>query len=132
MVQVASFQPSPSLRPYVQVIRVIGADAGLSAPLPEPGLVMAVRYAGCAALVDGAATRRIPNATLSGIRASMRRIHTTIGGGLVVAVFRSTGAAHFFAGPLHELFGQVVDLGEIASRADVERLQSRLAEATSH
>jgi AraC-like DNA-binding protein len=133
IVQVESFQPSPRLRPHVQAIRVIVSEAGeLTAPLPEPGLVMAVRYAGRAETIDNGVGHQIPDASVSGIRASMRRISTTVDGGLVVAIFHAAGAARFFSGPLHELFGATVDLGDLTSRSDAERLQARLADASSH
>src|ERR1051325_11140564 len=124
--EVASFPPSPRLRPYVQAIRAIVADAeSQTGPLPEPGLVMAVRYAGRADLMDDGARFRIPDASLSGIRPSLRRIHTTSGGGLVVAFFGTAGAPPFSPPPWHELFGTAADLGDAPRRTDVDRLQSQ-------
>jgi AraC-like DNA-binding protein len=130
IVRVHSFEPSGRLRPYVRAVRVIvtGAEV-LTAPLPEPGMVLGLRYAGHAVMLEQDGVREIPDATLSGIRPSVRRIHTSGGGGLVVVVFEATGAAHFFGGPLHELFSGMADLAELTSRAATDRLQTRLAEA---
>lgn len=130
IVRVHSFEPSARLRPYVRAIRVIVTNAGvLTAPLPEPGLVLGVRYAGHAVMMEHDGTREIPSATLSGIRPSVRRIYTSGGGGLVVVVFQPTGAAHFFERSLHELFSGMADLAALTSRAGIDRLRTRLAEA---
>ena len=128
--RVHSFEPSARLRPHVRAIRVIvtGADV-LTAPLPEPGLVLGVRYAGHAVMLEHDGAREIPRVTLSGIRPSVRRIYTTAGGGLVVVVFQATGAAHFFDRPLHELFSGMADLADLTSRTGIDRLQTRIAEA---
>ena len=128
--RVQSFEPSARLRPYVRAIRVIvtGPEV-LTAPLPEPGLVLGLRYAGRAVMMEPGGAREIPRATLSGIRPSVRRIYTSAGGGLVVVVFQATGAAHFFEWPLHELFSGMADVAELTSRAGTDRLQTRIAEA---
>jgi transcriptional regulator GlxA family with amidase domain len=57
---------------------------------------------------------------------------TSAGGGTVLATFHEAGAAPFFAEPLHELFGATVALGELVSRAEVERVSSRVADAADH
>ena len=59
----------------------------------------------------------------------MRRIYISAGEGLVVVVFQPTGAAHFFERPLHELLSGMANLAELTSRARIDRLQTRLAEA---
>jgi len=133
-----SFQPSERLRPFVLAIRVVetGTDgvtdargATISAPLPEAGLILAIRYAGRAELMDGRAAYAVPDASLTGVRTAIRRIRTSPGGGVVVAPFRAIGAMQFFDVPLHELFGGMAALADLASAREVDRLQTCLAEA---
>jgi len=128
--RVESFEPSAQIRPFVRAIRVIESDTALvAAPLPEPGLVLGVRYGGRARLVEDGAARALPAALLTGIKPALRRIHTEAGGGLVLAVFEAGGAARFFDGSLYELFGEIVDLVDLTTRQEIDRLQTRLAEA---
>jgi len=131
-----SFQPSERLRPFVLAIRVVETDtdtgkesATISAPLPEAGLILAIRYAGRAELIEGTAAHAVPDATLTGVRTAVRRIRTSPGGGVVVAPFRAIGAMQFFDAPLHELFGGMAALLDLARAHEVDRLQTCLAEA---
>jgi methylphosphotriester-DNA--protein-cysteine methyltransferase len=128
--RVESFEPSARLHPYVRAIRVIESNMALiAAPLPEAGLVLGVRYAGRASVVEHGVPRALPDALLTGIEPALRRIHTDAGGGLAVAVFKAGGAARFFDGSLYELFGTMVDLAALTGRNEVDRLRARLAEA---
>jgi transcriptional regulator GlxA family with amidase domain len=51
---------------------------------------------------------------------------------VVIAAFHETGAARFFAEPLHELFGKTLALDELIPRAAVERVHQRIAAAPDH
>jgi AraC-like DNA-binding protein len=134
-----SFQPSERLRPFVLAIRVVETgrdgdtdDPTISAPLPEAGLIFAIRYAGYAELIEGGSARRVPDASLTGVRTAIRRICTSPKGGVVVAPFRAIGALYFFDVPLHELFGGMAALLDLVAAREVDRLQTCLAEASTN
>lgn len=124
--------PSERLAPFVRRFTVIEADVEATRSLlPELGLMLGVRFRGTAASVAEDRAIQLPDATLTGMVGAARRIHTSAGGA-VFAAFRETGAARFFAPPLHELFGTTLALDDLAPRTDVERLQDRIAGAADH
>jgi len=127
-----SFAPSPALAPFVREIMLVDVrDTTTRVQLPEPGLVMGVRYRGSASLLAGGAERRLPDATLTGMRNRTRRLRTEAGGGIALAQFHPGGAAAFFPQPLHELFGATAALDDLVPRADVDRTRARVAEAAT-
>ena len=97
------------------------------AVLPVPGLVLGFRYAGTAGLLEGDQLRTLGRTGLTGVRTTLRRMHTSAGGGIVVVSFRPLGAAHFFEEPLHELFGEMVGLEDLAGRGELESVKERVA-----
>lgn len=120
-VTVTTVTPGPELRPYVRCFEIVEAHAPISRVLlPEPGLVLGVRYAG-ASSADGAS---IPTgaAVLTGLRVKARRMTTQGGSGVVVAKFTETGAAALLDLPLHELFETVLPLEELLPSGEVARL----------
>lgn len=129
--QVRAFAPAPRLAPYVGVIRVVETrEAATRLLIPEPSLTLGFRYGGSASLVgeDGAVVARMPEATLAGVGPA-RRMHTSAGGGIILAAFRPAGAAQFFAEPMHELHGRTVALDDLVPRRDIDRVAARIAAA---
>lgn len=125
------FPPTPALAPFIRDFVVVeAAEAVTRLRLPEPGLVMGVRYQGAAALVPG--NTPLPDASLAGMTDSARLMRTSAGGAVVLARFHPGGAAQFFAEPLHELLGETVPLDALSPAADVARLQSRVTDARQH
>jgi AraC-like DNA-binding protein len=135
-VRVHRFLPSERLQPFVRaftIVETIETTAQtLSAPLPEPGLILGLRFAGSASLLEGAAVRPLPNACVTGVRTSIRRICTSPGGGIIVTAFRPLGAAQFFDEPLHELHNDLVALSDVSRRSHVTQLELRLCAARTH
>src|SRR3954468_16111218 len=120
------FAPSPELAPYVRDYTMVEFDeASTSLLLPAPGFALAVRYRGEARNADG----KLPDAALTGLRTTMRRVSTSAGGGLVVASLKPAATARFIAHPLHELFRRTLPLADVAPRAEVFEVQGRVAEA---
>jgi AraC-like DNA-binding protein len=120
-VTVTTVAPGPALAPYLRRFEVVETTTPISRVLlPEPGLVLGVRYAG-ASSADGAS---IPTgaAVLTGLRIKARRMATAGGSGVVVAKFTDLGAGAFLDVPLHELFGIIVPLEEVLSAPTVEQL----------
>jgi AraC-like DNA-binding protein len=123
------FAPSPQLAPFVRELMIVEtADAVTRLRLPEPGLVLGIRYRGSASLLDGA-TARLPDLTLTGMTDTARRMHTAADSGVILARFRPGGAARFFAQPLHELFGTTAPLGDLLPPRAAARLQSQVVDA---
>lgn len=127
------FAPSESLAPFVRVFEVLETDTPMLRSLvPEPGLILAFRYAGSASLLEGGLARRMPDQALTGMRRTARRMVTPAGGGLVLAKFRGAGAGAFFGLPLHHLFGETVDLNALAEPGAVRAAADRLGAAQDH
>jgi AraC-like DNA-binding protein len=128
--QVTTVPPAAMLAPFVERFVVVESREEVTRNLlPEPGVFLGVRYAGAATLLEGNRATRLPGATLAGIHAAVRRMHTHANSGIVLALFRPAGAARFFRAPLHELFGAHIRLDDLVPRADVERLGARISEA---
>lgn len=126
--QVTSIAPSRQLAPFVERFTVVESSEEVTRVLlPERGLVLGVRYRGAASVIDGGRATRLSDAMVTGILAAARRMRTHAGSGIVLAQFRTAGAARFFAPPLHELFGATVPLDDLISRAEVQRLGERVA-----
>jgi methylphosphotriester-DNA--protein-cysteine methyltransferase len=127
---VRTFAVSPPLAPFVREFMVVEVgDEITRVQLPEPGMVLGVRYQGAAALVSAGSTRQLPHTALTGMRLTTRRMLTRANSGVLLARFRPGGAAAFLGQPLHELFGDTVALDELVPRGEVARLQARVAEA---
>jgi AraC-like DNA-binding protein len=126
-----SLAPSPALRPYLRDFMVVEVrDEVTRLRLPEPGLVVGVRYRGAASLIDGARNTPLPDVTVTGLSTSARRMRTRAGGAVVLARFRPGGAARFFPEPVHQIFGASVALDQLLPPADVARLHGQVIEAS--
>jgi transcriptional regulator GlxA family with amidase domain len=56
-------------------------------------------------------------------------MRTSANAGIILTIFRDTGAAHFFSEPLHEFFGTTTALEDLAPRSEVERTAELVAES---
>ncbi|NUP05223.1 MAG: AraC family transcriptional regulator [Polyangiaceae bacterium] len=129
---VKRFQPSAALANVVRAFEIVESRDGMTRTLlPETGLVLGVRYAGAAALVEHDGPHKMPDYVLSGLRSSTRRMQTLPGSGIVLTKFREGGAASFFQAPLHEIFEGALPLDSCLRASDVERVAERVAEAKS-
>ena len=124
--------PSPLLAPFVRELMVVEVrEAVTRLHLPEPGLVLGIRYRGGASLFEGGGERRLPDRTLTGMRDTARRMRTSTDGGVVLVRFRPGGAARFFAEPLNEIFGATLALDELVRRPALDRLQGQVVDAAN-
>jgi AraC-like DNA-binding protein len=98
--------------------------------LPETGAVLGVRYGGSAALVEGGRTSVLTNVTLTGMRNTVRRMHTSAGGRIIVASFHEAGARMVFGLAMHHLFNDIIGLHELVASEEMDQL--RLAVASAH
>jgi AraC-like DNA-binding protein len=122
--------PSAVLAPFVRDLMIVEVgDEVVRARLPEPGLVLAIRYRGEARFVDAEAP--LPDVALTGVSNRARPMRTSAGGGVVLARFRPGGAARFFAEPLHELFDASLALDELVPASEVDRVHARVCEAAT-
>jgi AraC-like DNA-binding protein len=128
--RVTVFPPSSRLAPFVRQFTVVEAQEETTRVLvPDAGIAVGVRFSGSASLLTNGTATRLPDATLAGMRDTVRRMRTSAGGGIVLAIFHEGGAAPFFGPPMHELFGATVGLDDLLPRAEVERVVSRVQEA---
>jgi AraC-like DNA-binding protein len=131
--QVTVVAPSQRLAPFVRRFTVVETrEEATRSLLPEHGLVLGLRFGGSASLVCGDTATRVSDASLTGIVGEARVMRTSAGGGVVLAAFRETGAARFFAEPLHELFGKTLALDQVVPRAALARVRQRVMEASDN
>lgn len=97
--------------------------------LPEMGFVLGVRSGGAARFVDDDST--IPALSLTGVSRHARAMETSGGGAVVLARFNPGGAARIFGPRLHEFFGRTEALDELFPRSEVDRLHTRISEAST-
>jgi len=122
--------PSPALAPHVRRFTLVEADEESTRVLvPEPGVVLGFRYAGRARSIEAGASTELPDFVITGLRTSARRMCTSAGGGIVIAVFHEASAAAFFSEPLHELFGASRGLDAFVHASELARLRHQLAES---
>lgn len=118
--------PHPALAPFVRDLMIVEVGNEVRrVHLPEPGLVLAVRYRGFATVDD----QRVPDVALTGVTPRVRDMCTSANGGVVLVRFRPGGAARFFAEPLHELLGASTPLADLVSPHAVARVHRRVGEA---
>jgi AraC-like DNA-binding protein len=125
--------PGPALAPFVHHYTVVEtAEAATRVLIPDTGLVLGLRYGGAARECDPGGRGDdpwLPDAVLTGVRDTARRMHTTAGGGIVLATFRAGGAGAPLAAPPDELFGASVALELLLPRADVDPVAAAAAAA---
>lgn len=122
--------PGPALAPFVRDLMLVEVpEETRRLRLPEPGLVLAVRYRGFASIEDGETETRVPDVALTGMATRAWPMRTSAGGGVVLVRFRAAGAARFFQQPLHELLERSMDLDDLAPRDVVARAHERVCEA---
>ena len=124
--------PSAALAPFVRQFMLVEVrDTTVRLRLPEPGLVLGVRYRGLASVLDADAEVLLPQVTLAGLTNTARRMRTGAGGGVLLASFHPGGAAPFFSHPLHEFFGATIALEQVLPRREVARVHAQVGEAAS-
>lgn len=80
---------------------------------------------------DSVTTRApLPNICVTGLRTSVREMHTAANSGIILAKFRAAGAAPFFTEPLHHLFGTACPLTEIDDDDAATRIRAIVNAAT--
>jgi AraC-like DNA-binding protein len=147
---VRAFAPSPKLAPFVREIMIVEVEhETMRLRLPEPGLVLGVRYGGVAHVLDDdadadadadaadddddddARTTRLPDLTLTGMSTRAWPMRTSAGGRIAMVRFQPGGAAPFFQAQLHEVFGKSIALDSILPHRDLDRASARVREAKS-
>jgi AraC-like DNA-binding protein len=131
--RVSLFEPSKHLAPWVSALRVVEtAEDALRVLVPDGDVTLGIRYSGSATMLEDGEHRSVPGASFAPLRTTARHMFTRAGGGVVLAAFRPGGAARFFAHPLHEVFGETLELDLFLRRSEIERAQARIGEAKSH
>jgi AraC-like DNA-binding protein len=121
--------PSARTSAFVERFTIVESDDEATRTLlPEGGLHFGVRYRGAASLVRDAGASRLGDQVVTGLRPVARVIRTHANSGIVVALFRTTGAAQVFRMPLHELWGNTVDVEQLVGRSDAVQLADRIRE----
>jgi AraC-like DNA-binding protein len=135
-VVIKQFAPSPVLAPYLRAYEIIETqDAVARTLLPDTCIIIGFRYAGSSTLLNDDAPRGnmrrgpLPNICVTGLRTSVREMHTAANSGIILAKFRAAGAAPFFTQPLHRLFGSMCPLTDLSAE-DSARIRAIVNAAT--
>lgn len=124
------FSPDPRLRGLVRHFLVIEAPEGrMQTVLPDTSVVAAIRFRGDC-VIDGTLA---PQAAISGLRDTARRIAYGRGGASIMAAFTHTGAACFLRVPPDAFFNATIPMDAALGTAhELSLLREQLAEATHH
>jgi hypothetical protein len=138
-VVIKEFAPGPAFTPFLRKFEIIETAEHESVTrtlLPDTTIIIGFRYSGAATLLDGKSTGVLPDATVTGLRNSVRQMHTSTNGGIVLAKFRAAGASAFFGDPLHQLFGDGARAGRVdgwrGSGGDVASYRPRDTRLRAH
>jgi AraC-like DNA-binding protein len=133
---IKQFAPSAVLAPFIRVYEIIETqDAVTRTLLPDTCVIIGFRYAGSSTLLNdppqnGDTPRPpLPNICVTGLRTSVREMHTAANSGVILAKFRAAGAAPFFRAALHHLFGVSCSLPDLGD-GDGDRIRAIIDAAT--
>ena len=128
--EMTTIAPSPALAGWVRSFTIVETDEETTRALvPGTGVILGFRYRGSAALMEGDSAVVLPDATLAGMRNTIRRMRTSAGGGIVLANFHEGGTGAFFRKPMHPLFNSIAGLGEWVSGEEIEEVRTAIAAA---
>lgn len=126
-------RPSERLAPFVRQFTIVETEqASTRSLVPDGAVVAGFRFGGSACLLENGSPLPLPGATLAGMRDTVRRMRTSSGGGVVLAMFREGGAAAFVQAPLHELYGATLPLDALLPPREVAAAAARVAGAVGH
>lgn len=124
--------PCEALRPFVERYAIV--HAGDEVPfrvLPGTGSVMGFQFSGAMERLQAGTAQRLHRSGITGILGAAATFRNVPGTGTVLVHFREAGAAAFFPGPMHELFGQSLSLEQFMLRSELVLLEERLEEAAT-
>jgi len=122
--------PCEQLRLYVKHLVVSESDETRSYKvLPGTSLVMGFQYDGKLAYLDNNIENPLAAAGITGLTDNYRIFKNTANTGTILVIFHETGASHFFANPLNELFGQSLSLEHFFSRVELSDISEQLSMA---
>jgi AraC-like DNA-binding protein len=131
--KIDAYIPMESLRPFVLTYLVVDCQIELvNKVLPDTSLVMAFRYKGQASYEANDGIIHLPSSLISGLRKSLRIFNYSKDTGIILVMFKETGAASFFKEPLHRLFEENVTLDNFISHQKVSIIEEQLAESKSN
>ena len=99
--------------------------------LPDTSLVMGFQYRGQVAVITEDEVQTLSTAGITGLQNNYRTFRQTKDTGTVLVVFTTLGAAAFFKGPLHELFGVSTGLDDIIHRQIIASVEEQLQSVTT-
>lgn len=130
--KISKYSPSLPLRPFIRSFLIIESEQGMvNRILPDSALVAAFRFKGSVSYRDYGGDTALSPSVITGIRTSARVVTYSRGAGVLLAIFRETGAAAFFSRPLHEIGGISVPLSDFFPGGALSRVEDELSGAKS-
>jgi AraC-like DNA-binding protein len=122
------WEPTQSLRPYIQAYLVIESEQDqVNRLLPDTNIFLALRYKGIVYQHD----RVVPALSVAGMQKTARPMNYTAHSSNIVVQFKTTGASAFFRQPMHELFEAQTALTDLTGDAGITRLEEQLQSASA-
>jgi AraC-like DNA-binding protein len=143
----AVYLPSGSLRPFIRSFTIEETEEpAIRKVLPGTWTVMGFQFRGSLSIVAPASQTPDPPllaapdcrdtpltpSGITGLQDSFRLFRNSAGTGTLLVHFTETGAANFFATPLHLFFNGSYSLGDFILASEIGRLEDRLTTAPDH
>ncbi|MXV15751.1 helix-turn-helix domain-containing protein [Pedobacter sp. HMF7056] len=126
------YAPCERLKPYVKHLVISEAGEAQTYPvLPGAAVVMGFQYRGKLELVEKGQPQALASSGITGLLDAYRLFKNSPQTGTVLVVFTETGASHFMAIPIHELFRQSIALDALFSRRQTSEVEEQLQYAGS-
>ncbi len=130
-VQVTTFEPRVSARVVEGLALVETTGPAVRTLLPEPAIIVGFRYRGASA-IDDVHDGSLPDAVVTGVRLTIRRMHTTANSGIVLARLRPGAGRAVLGRSTEALFGSTSPFATWLGGDRVEPVRERVRRATSH
>lgn len=120
-------QPCYRLRPYIKQFIISESDIAQSYKvLPGTSVVMGFQYSGGLAYLNNNNEVALATAGITGLMDGYRVFKNDNETGTILVIFNETGAAHLFANPVNELFGESISLDNLFDKAALRDVSEKL------
>lgn len=124
--------PSERLKPYIKQLVISEAnDEATYKVFPSTGLVIGFQYKGKLACLNENKENHLATIGITGLQDKYKLFKPSANIGSILVFFNEIGAAHFFKNPINELFNQSLSLDYLIAKAEIDKVEELLAEATT-
>lgn len=122
-----TYMPCDALKPYVKSFAIsMNEKASSYKVLPGTGMVMGFQFSGKLSYTQNDQVNKLSNAGITGLLDTYRVFNNVANTGSVLVMFTETGAAAFFAEPMHELYNSSLALDDLMLRSQMDVVVEKL------